>query len=170
MKEEKNNHCVFVGIGSNIERVKNIKSCIKIIKTEFYDIKISPVYETQSMGFDGPNFYNLVCSFYTFLDIYNLKKFLNNLELDHGRNLNETKFSSRTLDIDILYYDDLIINNDIIQLPRKEILDYDFVIQPLTDIAPNSIHPEKNIKHIEILERSDFEKNIIKKINFEFEN
>tara|TARA_B100001123_G_C15273757_1_gene1011334 strand:+ start:725 stop:1231 length:507 start_codon:yes stop_codon:yes gene_type:complete len=168
LKEEKNNHCIFVGIGSNIDRVKNIKSCIKLIQSKFEDIKISPVYETRSMGFDGPNFYNLVCSFYTFLDLYNLKKNLNNLELDHGRSLNETKFSSRTLDIDILYYDNLIISNDIIKLPRKEILDYDFVIQPLTDLAPNFIHPEVKIKHKNILEKEDFEKNIIKKIDFIF--
>ena len=55
-------HKIFVGIGSNIDREKNIKSCIEILKDLYGNILISPVYETEAMGFNGPNFYNLVLS------------------------------------------------------------------------------------------------------------
>ena len=103
-------HRIFVGIGSNIDREKNIKSCVSILKDVYGDMMISPVYETESMGFDGPNFYNLVSCFETNQSVYELKNTLNEIENDHGRHFNETKFSSRTLDIDILYYDDLILS------------------------------------------------------------
>ena len=54
---------IYLGIGSNVDRVNNIKSCLNMIRELYGDIQISPVYETKSMGFDGPNFYNLVCYF-----------------------------------------------------------------------------------------------------------
>ena len=85
-------HRIFVGIGSNIDREKNIKSCVSILKDVYGDMMISPVYETESMGFDGPNFYNLVSCFETNQSVYELKNTLNEIENDHGRHFNETKF------------------------------------------------------------------------------
>ena len=161
-------HKVFVGIGSNINKKENIRSCIKIIQKEFETLNISPVYETQAMGFKGPNFYNCVCSFMTTKDIYDLKHYLNTIELNHGRNLNETKFSSRTLDIDILYFDDLILNDEKVQIPRKEILKFDFVLLPLNDLSPEFIHPELGKKHKVIVKDNNFERLILKKIHFDF--
>ena len=78
--------------------------------------------------------------------------------------MNETKFSSRTLDIDILYYDDLIYEDDNLKLPRKEIIQYDFVLQPLVDIAPEFIHPLIKKTNKEIMDEFNIEKNIIKEI------
>ena len=116
------------------------------------------------MGFDGPNFYNLVCCFETSQDVVVLKTELSDIEKNHGRSMNETKFSSRTLDIDILYYDDLIYEDDNLKLPRKEIIQYDFVLQPLVDIAPEFIHPQIKKTNKEIMDEFNIEKNIIKEI------
>ena len=116
------------------------------------------------MGFDGPNFYNLVCCFETNQDVVVLKTELSVIEKNHGRSMNETKFSSRTLDIDILYYDDLIYEDDNLKLPRKEIIQYDFVLQPLVDIAPEFIHPQIKKTNKEIMDEFNIEKNIIKEI------
>ena len=116
------------------------------------------------MGFDGPNFYNLVCCFETSQDVVVLKTELSVIEKNHGRSMNETKFSSRTLDIDILYYDDLIYEDDNLKLPRKEIIQYDFVLQPLVDIAPEFIHPQIMKTNKEIMDEFNIEKNIIKEI------
>ena len=157
-------HKIFVGIGSNIDREKNIKSCIAVLKDLYGEIIISPVYETQSMGFDGPNFYNLVSCFETDESIYILKNKLNKIENNHGRHFNETKFSSRTLDIDILYYDDLVLSDDKIQIPRKEICEYDFVLKPLIDLVPEFIHPIHNITHREIMDKIKIKNQIISKI------
>lgn len=117
------------------------------------------------MGFDGPNFYNLVCCFETSQDVVVLKTELSVIEKNHGRSMNETKFSSRTLDIDILYYDDLIYEDDNLKLPRKEIIQYDFVLQPLVDIAPEFIHPQIKKTNKEIMDEFNIEKNIIKEIS-----
>ncbi len=161
-------HKIFVGIGSNIDREKNIKSCITILKDMYGDIIISPVYETESMGFDGPSFYNLVSCFETDESIYELKNTLNKIENNHGRHFNETKFSSRTLDIDILYYDDLILSDDKVQVPRKEICEYDFVLKPLIDLVPDFIHPVHNISHKEILDSIKIKQQIISIVNMDF--
>ena len=158
-------HKVFIGIGSNLNKIKNIKSSISKIQNDYKNVKISPVYETKAMGFDGPNFYNLVCSFNTTEDIYKLKERLNKIELDHGRNLNETKYSSRTLDIDILYYDNLILADDKIKIPRKEIIEYDFVLRPLIDIDAEFIHPVLLIPNNKIEEKYDIKKHIIAKVD-----
>ena len=158
-------HKVFIGIGSNLNKIKNIKYCLSKIKNDYKNVKLSPVYETKSMGFDGPNFYNLVCSFNTTEDIYKLKERLNKIELDHGRNLNETKYSSRTLDIDILYYDNLILADDKIKIPRKEIIEYDFVLRPLIDIDAEFIHPVLLIPNNKIEEKYDIKKHIIAKVD-----
>ncbi|MBT5644412.1 MAG: 2-amino-4-hydroxy-6-hydroxymethyldihydropteridine diphosphokinase [Gammaproteobacteria bacterium] len=160
-------HKVYIGIGSNVSKEKNIKSCIVELRKVYENIILSPVYETSSMGFDGPNFYNLVSSFDTTLSIYDLKANLNSIENDHGRHFNETKFSSRTLDIDILYYDNQVISNEKIKIPRKEIIEYDFVLTPLIDIAPNFIHPVLKISHTHIMESTAIEKQIISKIDFD---
>jgi 2-amino-4-hydroxy-6-hydroxymethyldihydropteridine diphosphokinase len=155
---------VYIGIGSNVDREENIRSCIKSLHEKYSVISLSPLYETSSMGFDGPNFYNLVCCFETSQDVVVLKTELSVIEKNHGRSMNETKFSSRTLDIDILYYDDLIYEDDNLKLPRKEIIQYDFVLQPLVDIAPEFIHPLIKKTNKEIMDEFSIEKNIIKEI------
>ena len=108
MSDIEKKHKVFVGIGSNINQIVHIQSCITALCNKFENLKLSPTYESSSMGFDGPNFYNLVATFSTNLDIGELKEALNSIERDNGRSLGEVKFSSRTLDIDILYYDELV--------------------------------------------------------------
>ena len=160
-------HKIFVGIGSNIDREKNIKSFVSILKDVYGDMMISPVYETESMGFDGPNFYNLVSCFETNQSVYELKNTLNEIENDHGRHFNETKFSSRTLDIDILYYDDLVLSDDKIQIPRKEICEYDFVLKPLVDLVPDFIHPTHNISHKDMMNNIKIKKQIISTVNMD---
>tara|TARA_Y100000996_G_C22552895_1_gene654416 strand:+ start:369 stop:863 length:495 start_codon:yes stop_codon:yes gene_type:complete len=156
---------VYIGIGSNVDREENIRSCIRRLREKYIIISLSPLYETSSMGFDGPNFYNLVCCFETNQDVVALKNELSIIEKNHGRSMNETKFSSRTLDIDILYYDDLIYEDENLKLPRKEIIQYDFVLQPLVDIAPEFIHPSIKKTNREIMNEFRIEKNIIKKIH-----
>ena len=160
-------HRIFVGIGSNIDREKNIKSCMSILKGVYGDMMVSPVYETESMGFDGTNIYNLVSCCERDQSVYELKNTLNDIENDHGRHFKETKFSSRTLDIDILYYDDLGLSDDKIQIPRKEICEYDFVLKPLVDLVPDFIHPTHNISHKDMMNNIKIKKQIISTVNMD---
>ena len=110
------------------------------------------------MGFDGPNFYNLAASFLTNLELVDLKNELNQMEFDSGRKKNEEKYSSRTLDIDILYFDDLVDKN--MNIPRSEIEDYDFVLRPLFELDPFHIHPVLLKSHYRMLNESIYKKMI----------
>ena len=167
MSATEKNHKVYVGIGSNINQVMHISACIKALNNVFTSLELSPTYESSSMGFDGPNFYNLVAAFRTEHDVIKLKKILNAIERENGRSLGEVKFSSRTLDIDILYFDDLIdIQKNI---PRSEIVKFDFVLRPLNDLCPAHIHPVTQKTHYTMINDTAYEKMIINQIDINYE-
>lgn len=135
---------VYVSIGSNVERRKNISSCLKYLREQFGDIQTSVVYENKSVGFDGDDFYNLVAVFTTQHDVRELTPLFRDIESKHGRVRGGEKFSSRTLDVDLLLYDDLILKSEGLDVPRDEITKYAFVLRPLSEIAPDLKHPELN--------------------------
>ena len=85
------------------------------------------------------------------------------IETLNGRSLGEMKYSSRTLDIDILYYDDIVDRN--LNIPRNEITKFDFVLRPLYDLAPSHIHPETLMTHNKMISETIHKKMIIKKID-----
>jgi 2-amino-4-hydroxy-6-hydroxymethyldihydropteridine diphosphokinase len=103
---------------------------------------LSPVYKTQAIGFEGDDFFNLVASFLTDLSPFDVEKKLKEIEHLNGRRRGQEKFSARTLDIDLLLYDQDIIANNGVSVPRDEIEKYAFVLSPLADLAPDLIHPQ----------------------------
>lgn len=133
---------VFIGIGSSINRQENIHLAIQLLQIEFGELTISPIYESEPVGFKGTNFYNLVISFTSILTIQQITKKLKSLEIQQGRPKKAVKFAPRTLDLDLLLYDRLIDKN--IDIPRAEILTNAFVLLPLSEIAPQLNHPILN--------------------------
>lgn len=133
---------VFVSIGSNINREQNIRAALDALQTHFGALMLSSVYESEAVGFDGDNFFNLVAAFETSLPVGELSVLLKKIEDDNGRCRTGPKFSGRTLDIDILTYDRLCGQIDGVKLPREEILYNAFVLLPLAEIAPELSHPE----------------------------
>jgi 2-amino-4-hydroxy-6-hydroxymethyldihydropteridine diphosphokinase len=131
----------YLGIGSNIDARKNITSAIAGIREAFDRVDLSPAYQTASFGFEGADFINLVAKVETDLDPLDLKEFLHTLEDRHQRNREAPKFSDRTLDIDILLYDDLYLIGPALELPHGEILSAAYVLKPLADLAPDLLHP-----------------------------
>ncbi|HEY9148807.1 MAG TPA: 2-amino-4-hydroxy-6-hydroxymethyldihydropteridine diphosphokinase, partial [Gammaproteobacteria bacterium] len=95
---------VYVSIGSNIERDANIRGGVSDLQHCFGVVELSRVYESEAVGFDGDNFYNLVAAFDTDEDVLTVAKTLHDIENDHGRTREGPRFSSRTLDIDMLLY------------------------------------------------------------------
>ncbi len=146
---------VYLGIGSNIDREKNISGCLQSLKTRFGALDISPVYECSPVGFEGNNFFNLVVGLDTELTIIELSTVLKFIESDFGRTRSQEKFLPRTLDIDLLLFGDLIRHDDKYDLPRADILDYAFVLRPLADIAGNTLHPELQISYQELWQQFD---------------
>jgi 2-amino-4-hydroxy-6-hydroxymethyldihydropteridine diphosphokinase len=132
---------VYVSIGSNIERDKHIRAALAALRTRFGALTVSTIYQTRSVGFDGADFYNLVARFDSDEAVHEVATALRAIEAAHGRVRTGSKFASRTLDIDLLLYDDLVLDEPGLQLPRGEITRYAFVLGPLAEIAGNVRHP-----------------------------
>jgi len=132
---------VYVSIGSNIDRDKNIRKGLSALIAQFGQLEMSSVYESDPVGFLGEAFYNLVVGFTSTLAVKQISQALRQIELACGRPEKAQKFSARTLDLDLLLYGDLILCEASLQLPRAEITHYAFVLEPLAEIAPNLIHP-----------------------------
>ena len=132
---------VYVSIGSNIERDQHIRAALAALRKQFGALSVSTVYQTCAVGFEGDDFYNLVAGFATHRDVHSVARALHAIEADQGRLRGAGKFAARTLDIDLLLYDDLIINEPGLKLPRAEITRYAFVLGPLAEIAGAQLHP-----------------------------
>ncbi len=145
----------YISIGSNIDKEIYIPASIKALSQLFGELIISSVYSSESVGFTGESFYNLVVGFSSELTVKEVAKHLRNIELANGRTQESQKFSSRTLDLDLLLYDDLIINDGRLQIPRDEIQSYAFVLEPLAEVAPTLRHPVNDLSYAELWERFD---------------
>ena len=130
---------VFIGIGSSLNRLASIKAGIASLQMEFGKLVVSPIYESESVGFIGENFYNLVVGFKTELAIKKLVVMLKSIELKHGRVKNINKSVPTTLYLDLLLYDKVVDHEN--NLPRAEITKNAFVLKPLSEIAPQFKHP-----------------------------
>ena len=154
---------VFLDIGSNIDREENIQSCIEQLRMDFKGIIFSKAYESEAFGFDGEPFINLSAKLETNLSFEILNKYLKTLENKHARKRDNEKFIDRTLDVDILLYDDLILQPEI-DLPRAEILKFPFVLFPLAEIAGDVIHPIEKISFSEIVASTELDKTSITEV------
>lgn len=134
---------VYISIGSNIDVVKNIPSSVKALQKHFGELVISNVYETQSVGFEGDDFHNLVVGFDTDESPLEISNVLKQIEADHDRTRGKEKFESRTLDLDQLLYGDLVMQMQGVNIPHPDILRYSFVLKPLTELAAEVGHPEE---------------------------
>ena len=150
---------VFFGIGSNINPEENIILAVREIKNIFDDVIVSPVYKNKSVGFEGSDFLNLVVSCSTKMSVYEVNDFIEQVHNLSGRERQSNKYLSRTLDIDLLMFGDDIIEDNKIHIPRDDILKYTFVLKPLVDIAPESIHPITKTSFLEHWERMDKSEN-----------
>jgi 2-amino-4-hydroxy-6-hydroxymethyldihydropteridine diphosphokinase len=133
---------VYVSIGSNINREENVETAVRKLNDSYSPLMLSTVYESESVGFDGDNFLNLVAGFDTDSPIGAVITRLRAIEKTCGRDRQHNNDDSRTLDIDLLIYGDLSQHDNEIDIPREEIGHYAFVLLPLAEIAPEYRHPE----------------------------
>jgi len=132
---------IYISIGSNIDAEKNIRLAIHALQEHYGKLILSSVYESEAVGFDGDNFLNLVVALKTDEDVHTVVENLRRIEDENGRDRSGPRFSARTVDLDLLLYDDLVINEKGLELPRDEITKNAFVLLPLEEIAPQLIHP-----------------------------
>ena len=131
----------YLSLGSNREPEHHLREAIAALRKHFGGIVLSNVYRTRAVGFDGGDFLNAAAIVDTTLDPFGLNAWLHALEDAHGRDRSGPRFGDRTLDIDIVLFDDLVLQGDgNLQIPRNE-LKHAFVLRPLAEIAPDVIVP-----------------------------
>ena len=130
---------VHLNIGSNQNRRTNIRLSIKALEQYFSEIVLSSLFESPSEGFKGNDFYNVGVNITTLKTSNQVVDILRDIENSLGRDRSLPKFSSRMIDLDLVLYDGII--DETLNVPRKDILKYAFVLAPLAELNPEAIHP-----------------------------
>ena len=143
----------YIALGSNKgDRFNNLTRALNEIRVDKNNsIEItSSIYETLPYGYKNQaNFYNAVIKIKTSYKLIELLNHLKSIEKEIGREKN-VRWGPREIDLDILFFNDLIYSNDRITIPHKEAAKRDFVLKPLCEIAPDYIHPALNQKICDI--------------------
>ena len=156
---------VFLGLGSNESPEENLRLAISELRSRYGDLVVSSVYQSSAVGFEGADFLNLVVGLQTKvppLDICDEIETIHNLA---GRVRGSDKWGSRTLDIDLLLYNDLVQDERPVRVPRKDILQFSFVLCPLAEIAPDQVHPVTGKTFHEHWQEFDAESHPLKETN-----
>lgn len=135
-------HRIFLALGSNIEdRKQHIETAIVLLREKVHDITVAPLYETTPRYFeDQQNFLNTVLSGVTDLEPRELLQFTQAVQQEVGR-VERFRNGPREIDIDILFYDNLVYKDEELEIPHPRLQERDFVLQPFSDIDPDFSHP-----------------------------
>ncbi|MDR3575231.1 MAG: GTP cyclohydrolase MptA [Anaerolineaceae bacterium] len=149
-------HLVYLGLGANLgDRQGNLVQAIQSIRSSASVESISSFYETRPVGYlDQPDFLNTTCQITTDLTPFELLHFLKQIEKQMGRQAS-FRNAPRPIDIDILLYDDLVLDTSDLTVPHPRMAERAFVLVPLAEIAPAVIHPTLNLPIAELLKRID---------------
>jgi 2-amino-4-hydroxy-6-hydroxymethyldihydropteridine diphosphokinase len=141
---------VYLSLGSNREPQRYLVAAIAALRERFGEITVSPAYRSKAVGFAGVDFVNLAVGLDTDLSPSALNDWLHALEDRHDRRRDVPRYSDRTLDLDIVFYDALITQGaGHLQIPREE-LKHAFVLRPIADIAPDFRHPVSGLSMAEL--------------------
>lgn len=149
-----NINLVYLLLGSNIEpREKYISTAIELISRAIGDVyKLSSVYESEAVGFRADmDFFNQVICCQTTLSAIAILERILSMEEELGRIRKKGGYTSRTIDIDILYYNDHIVDEEDLIIPHPRIQERKFVLVPLCEIANDFIHPVYNKTNYQLL-------------------
>ena len=141
---------VYVGLGSNVEAEINIQKAVVVMRKIFGELRLSPVYSSAAVGFEGDDFLNLVAGFETDDSVHAVVASLRLVEDELGRVRSLPGFSPRPIDLDILLFADLVVDEQGIQIPREDIVKQAFVLKPLQDLASDSQHPQTGQSYAEL--------------------
>lgn len=137
----------FVGVGSNINPAESVRDAIQLLSKKVNILGISTVYQTQPEGgLKQPQYYNCVVEIETNFSPEELKyKVLRKIEKDLGRKRSRDKHASRTIDLDLILYDDLILKNDDFTLPDPQIASRPYLAIPLYELNPELVLPGSSL-------------------------
>lgn len=132
---------VYIAAGSNVEPERNLALASRELCREFPDVRFSPWYRNQAVGFEGDDFINFVAGFTTDLPIEVVLPRLHAIETLCGRPRGAPRWAPRSMDLDMLLYGDLIRDEPKLKLPRPDLMKRAFMLGPLADLAPELVHP-----------------------------
>ncbi len=132
---------IYLGLGSNLEPEINFALAMRELRRRFDVGAVSGVWRSAALGFSGEDFLNAVVVARTTLEPEAVCAELEAIHDLAGRRRGSDAFVSRTLDIDLLLYDDRVIDRRPVRVPRRDVLEYSFVLGPLAEIAPQLVHP-----------------------------
>ena len=165
-------HKVFLGIGGNIgNKQANFQKVFDLVEKELGKIvEASSIFETPAWGFHSDDvFWNQIFIIKTKLEAVELLWRIHKIEENFERKRGKERYSSRQMDIDILYFDDEFVETASLVIPHPRIHERKFVLVPLCEIAPNFKHPLRRLNSLEMLENC-LDKSIIKKVKAEEAN
>lgn len=133
---------VYLALGSNVgDRETNIAEALKHLKAKVTIEQVSSIYETEPVGYeDQPDFLNAVCRGATDLEPEALLAFVKQIEKSMGRST-AVRFGPRSIDIDILFYDEVVMQTEDLTIPHPRLNERAFVLVPLAEIVPDLGHP-----------------------------
>jgi len=158
---------VFLSIGSNIDPEENLQYACRELKKTFGNIQVSSVYRNEPIGFEGNDFLNMVVKVKSTFNPNEILNYLRGLEVATGRDTGTGVFDSRTLDIDMILYNDLVRPEKPFKIPRQDIELYSFVLCPLAEINPDGIHPIIGKTFKDLWEDFDQKEHFIEKVSLD---
>ncbi len=133
---------VYLGLGSNVDPLRNLQLGVMALRERYGALDESTVYENAAVGFEGADFLNMVIGLQSGDAPRDIQREAGLIHELAGRDRASDRFSSRPLDIDLLLYDDLVIDEPRLKIPRCDVLDFSFVLRPLAELAPGLVHPK----------------------------
>lgn len=132
----------YLSLGSNLEPERHLAAALAALRARYGELLVSPTYRTPAVGFEGPDFLNLAVGLDTDETPEALDAWLHALEDAQGRRRDVPRFSSRTLDVDLVLYDQRVLRGPgNLEVPRPDLARHAFVLKPMVDLAPELVHP-----------------------------
>ena len=157
MQEKQKTHKVYLSIGSNIgDKAKNLKDTLEIVQQHGHMdlLSVSPFYKTEPQNYkDQDWFVNAAVKISTYLSPERLLAELKHIEKSLDKEGKVFRFGPRIIDLDIIYYDDLVYKSNELEIPHPRMHERCFVLVPLCDIASEEIHPLLNVRSDELLKK-----------------
>ncbi|MBA6264070.1 MAG: 2-amino-4-hydroxy-6-hydroxymethyldihydropteridine diphosphokinase [Colwellia sp.] len=160
---------LYISLGSNVDRQHYLNTGLTALELLLGELTLSSLFASESVGFDGAEFYNMVIGATTELNIEQVTKALRDIEFTNGRPIDAKKYSPRTLDLDLLLFDDLVLNTPA-QIPRAEITENAFVLWPLAEVAPQLKHPILLQSYQQLWQAYDKNQQALTKVKFSWQS
>lgn len=157
---------VYVAIGSNVDPEENISLAARELARLFGDARFSSWYRNRAVGFEGDDFVNGVVGFTTDLTLRSVIEQLHAVEALCGRPRNAPRWAPRSMDLDVLLYDNVVCSEPSLTLPRPDLVKRPYMLGPLAEIAPGVVHPTAGLTIGELWQRFDRDAHPMSRIPF----